>query len=332
MDGNPKVLKNDHFINVDDKKIDFTRDYLIPFYKKAATIMREYNEDWLLFLENDPSLNGSIHVHQWTDNIPSESIDAFHWYDLIQLGLKKFIYPINLDLMKRRPVLGFKGIQKMYCRQLKSHINMNLDSQTNIPAFLGEFGISMDMDNKKCYRKWAKGNNKENWRNKNNKAFRKHEKILNLMYNCLDTLLLSSTQWNYAPFNDNDYGDHWNLEDLSIYCKDQEVETFEENKYSGARGLAGFCRPYALRIPGKPTRMSFNWRNGEFILEYIPNLSIKTKGEVFIPYVQYPHGYHMRCVGGAFAVRNLADERIYLKNRSNEPVFLIVWRTEALIP
>lgn len=326
----PIVKNDDYFRILDDREIDFTRDYLIPFHIRAAHLLHNYNPDWFIIVENDPSLNGSVTVKSWPTDMPQNAVNGFHWYDLAQLGLKKWLYPFSYDLMNKRLVFGKRGIQKMYEKQLSAHVQNSEDvNDGDFPIIVGEFGIAMDMDDKKAYEKWASGNNENNWRTRRNKAFRKHERILNLIYNSFDKLQLSSTQWNYAPYNDNEFGDRWNLEDLSIYSKDQEVEPFEENKYSGSRGLAGFCRTYAMRIPGDPIKIQFNWRNGEFILEYFPDPEIEEPGVIFAPYVQYPHGYHMKCVGGARAVRNLAEERIYLYNTDDRKVFFIMFRHDA---
>jgi len=245
----PVALKDDYFSLVNGRRVDFTADYLVPFHKRISYMIRKYNRDWLVLIENDPEINGPLRYSPWPEDMPERAVNAFHWYDIIQLALKRFFWPITLDLVKLRPVWGMKGIQKMYVRQMKPHIELSKPvNDGEFPLLVGEFGIAMDMKKGKAYRKWKK---------KGNKAFKLHEKILDLMYNALDELLLNGTLWNYASFNTNKWGDNWNQEDLSIYSKDQQIESFSESIYSGARGLGGFCRPYARKIAGTPIKMKF---------------------------------------------------------------------------
>ncbi len=72
------------------------------------------------------------------------------------------------------------------------------------------------------------------------------------MYDALDALQLSSTQWNYTASNRNDLrvGDGWNQEDLSIFSPDQAGDPGRNDPDAGARGLLGFCRPYAPLAQG----------------------------------------------------------------------------------
>src|SRR3546814_18912765 len=88
------------------------------------------------------------------------------------------------------------------------------------------------------------------------------------MYSAMDKLLISSTHWNYTASNRNDQavGDGWNQEDLSIYSVDQRTDSNDIN--SGGRALAGFVRPYARSIPGRPLKVKFKRETGHFRFVY----------------------------------------------------------------
>lgn len=313
----PVALKENYFQKVKDRIVDFTSDYLVPFHKRIAKAVRKYNKNWLLLIENDPSLNGSVRYKGWPKEMPENSVNAFHWYDLIQLALKRFFWPLTLDIVKIRPVWGMKGIQRMYARQMKPQIELSKEvNDGNFPLLVGEFGIAMDMKGGKAFK---------NWNKKREKAFKKHAKIINLMYNALDELLLSGTHWNYASFNRNEFGDMWNQEDLSIYSKDQEIEPFSENIYSGARGIGGFCRPYARKIAGIPSLMKFDWKSGVFKLIFEHDKNINKPTEIFVPNYQYPTGFNVG-VKGATIIKDAKNQRIFVKSPRKDVVKVEIYR------
>ena len=144
----------------------------------------------------------------------------------------------------------------MFARQIGSIKANSEQHMGNCPTLIGEFGLPYDLDNGKAYRSGD---------------FGLHARLLNLYYNALDTNLVNATQWNYTTDNDNRWGDHWNNEDLSIFSRDQQRDPSDIN--SGARGLEGFCRPFARRTAGTPT-------------------------EIYIPCVQYPQGYEAELSSG----------------------------------
>jgi hypothetical protein len=143
---------------------------------------------------------------------------------------------------------------------------------------IGEFGIPFDLADGAAYAAWARGERgREHWSSQ--------FVAQSLMYDALDRLLLSSTQWNYTASNRNaaDCGDGWNQEDLSIYSRDQ----------GGGRAIEGFSRPYARFVAGEPLSMSFDVVSGEFSLTFDAESAIDAPTEIFVPAIQYPHGYEI---------------------------------------
>ena len=65
------------------------------------------------------------------------------------------------------------------------------------PTLIGECGIPFDLENGAAYAAWARGE-------RGREVWSKQIVAQSLMYDALDRLLLSSTQWNYTASNRND--------------------------------------------------------------------------------------------------------------------------------
>ncbi|MBL0956618.1 MAG: glycosyl hydrolase family 5, partial [Leptospira sp.] len=86
----------------------------------------------------------------------------------------------------------------------------------------------------------------------------------------------------------------WNQEDLSIFSLDQIIPGSDPDVYGGGgRAIEGFCRPYAARIQGTPTKMEYNLDAREFILEWDSDVSLKNPTLIKIPRFVYPNGVHL---------------------------------------
>lgn len=91
------------------------------------------------------------------------------------------------------------------------------------PTLIGETGIAMDIVNKQAF-------STGDWSS--------HVNSLDNVMSAMDNNLLSFTLWNYSPQNDNEHGDQWNDEDLSLFSRSQVKETdFKHDPYSGGRAL-----------------------------------------------------------------------------------------------
>ncbi len=283
-DGTPFIEKNDFFQMVKGKQIDFDRDYMIPFIRKVGEKIQAVRSDWMVFAEREAA--DGIMKPNWNASLPANSVNATHWYDLITLIFKKFLYPITIDPIRKYPVFGENGIKKMYVYQLTRIKNASKLVANGIPTLIGEFGIPFDLKAGKAYRKWKNGNRKPSiWKN--------HIRALNCMYNAMDELFLNNTLWNYTASNKNDLmiGDGWNQEDLSIYSEDQKMEGSEVDLYGGGgRAIEGFCRPYASATQGTPVKMLYKLKTGEFVFVWNVNTKISTNTQIVIPRFVYPNG------------------------------------------
>lgn len=84
--------------------------------------------------------------------------------------------------------------------------------------------------------------------------------------NGLDRTMAHYTLWNYTIENDRQFGDGWNGENLSLYCKEGGLVTSQGAKWnnfpvgldSGGRAIEQFCRPYPIATVGRPLKFEFD--------------------------------------------------------------------------
>lgn len=291
LDGKLSMPRDDFFQVVNGNKISFTHDYLGPFFKNAMTALRAENPDWFLFAE--PDLLTSDESKTFPHKMPENTVNAGHCYDVTTLLFKKFFYPLGINLVEGKMRFGRKGFQADYEKQFNKVVQQSKKINGGCPTLIGEFGIPYDLDNGKAYKKFAQGNHSD-------QPWQAHINALDLMYNALDALLLSSTQWNYTASNSNDLkkGDGWNQEDLSIFSADQQTNPEDIN--SGGRAIAGFVRPYARFIQGRISYMRYDRKQGVFEMEFEADTSVARATEIFVPDAIFPEGYTVAGEGFQF--------------------------------
>lgn len=290
-DGRLYQPQDDFFQRVNGKKINFTDDYLGPFFNRAMDALRLENPDWFLFAE--PDLLTADQSKAFPRDLPERTVNAGHCYDVTTLLFKKFFYPIGMNLIDGKVRIGRKGFQADYEKQFNKVIAQSKKVNGGCPTLIGEFGIPYDLNNGKAYQSHAAGDHFD-------KPWRAHTLALDLMYNALDALLLSATQWNYTASNSNDLkkGDGWNQEDLSIFSPDQQTDPEDIN--SGGRALAGFIRPYVRFTQGRISTMRYDRNAGFFTLEFEADTSIKQATEIFVPELVFPENYQVKGEGFEF--------------------------------
>lgn len=218
---NPVILNNDHFTQINGNKVDFYKDYLSPFILKFSKEIHSIIPNSIIFFEG-PEVE-MIVGKKTNFNLPKNEgpfIHAAHWYDAASISTKKAWLRLNYDFMTDKLVFGKKNVQKMYNRQLAQIKSVSKNIAGGVPTLLGEFGLHYDLNHKKAYKQFEK---------KGQKAFKKNIEMLTMYYNALDVNLLHGTQWNYTSDNTNEWGDLWNLEDLSIFSRDQQLDPTDLN-------------------------------------------------------------------------------------------------------
>lgn len=257
-------LREDAFQVVGNRPVDHDADFMAPFFTDVAATMREVRTDWLLFAETDPYSVGAGHG---LPELPAGSVNASHWYDIRTLGLKTF-----------DPTFDPERTRSRYVRQLA--VVREAGEARNVPSLIGEFGIPFDLNGGEAYAHWDAGERGE-------EIWAAHERALALMYDAMDELGLSSTQWNYTASNRNDLriGDGWNQEDLSIFSRDQQADGRD-----GGRGERGFVRPYVRAAQGGLVRQRFDWEAEMFEAEIAVDPAVAAPTEVFAPVLRFPDG------------------------------------------
>ena len=283
--GEPIILKNEHFVMRDGKNVDFYFDYMSPFIKRYADIIRSVIPEAIMFYEG-PAMGIMRGEDGLNFDLPENVAHAPHWYDIATMGTKKAWIKGTLDIMKMKIVVGPKRVQRVFNRQLKA---IKKIVKGEVPTLMGEFGLPYDLNRKVGYKKFK--TNPE-------KAWSKHIKLLSMYYNAMDLNLLHSTQWNYTFDNSNEWGDLWNTEDFSIFSRDQQLDPNDIN--SGGRAIEGFCRPYFKHCAGVPLKTEFNIDDGTFIFDFDADLSIKAPTMLYIPKIQYPNGFKINLSEGEY--------------------------------
>lgn len=310
-----EALDEEFFSHCDGERLEIARDFMGAFFTRVAERIRSINPDWLLFAELDP---GSGFAHDFPADTPRDTVNASHWYDVVTLVTKLYLYPTWYNVFTGKTVEGAAAIEDAYTHQLGNikSAAASLNGGAGAPTVIGEFGIPFDLAGGAAYKAWAEGDHSA-------KPWERHVIALDLMYNALDALLIGSTQWNYTASNRNDLaiGDGWNQEDLSVFSRDQQAGGNDLN--DGGRALAGFVRPFARRIAGMPLSVRFERESGEFRLSYEAAAGGET--EIFVPALQYPDGYTIE-VEGAAATPDAGAQRLLLKAVESGPVTLVLRR------
>ncbi|MHA1804456.1 MAG: cellulase family glycosylhydrolase [Promethearchaeota archaeon] len=303
----PIIIKNDHFCIINGKKVDFYKLYLSPFINSYAKMIHEIMPHAIIFFEG-PELDAmkGIKRNFILSREQGPFVHAPHWYDTASTVTKRAWLRFNIDIMRNKLIIGKKNVQKMFNRQLKTIKSTAEQMLAGIPTLIGEFGLHYDLNKKKAYKKFKKIGNR---------AFKKNVEALNMFYNALDANLLHGTQWNYTSDNNNEWGDQWNLEDLSIFSRDQQTNPNDIN--SGGRAIEGFCRPHLIKCAGTPLKMEFILKKGIFIFEYEADSSLKTPTIIYIPSMQYPKGYKIEILNNSNNVK-IEKKEHFLKIFSND--------------
>jgi hypothetical protein len=237
-------------------------------------------------------------------NLPQDEgpfVNASHWYDAASITTKKAWLRMNYDIMTDKLVFGKKNVQKMYNSQLAKFKSLSKSIAGGVPTLLGEFGLHFDLNNKKAYNQFEK---------KGQNAFKRNIQMLTMYYDAMDINLLHGTLWNYTSDNCNEWGDLWNLEDLSIFSRDQQTNPDDIN--SGGRAIDGFCRPHFLYCAGIPLKMEFNLKKGLFSFKFDGKSSIHAPTVLFVPKIQYPKGYNIKINEGTIDKKE-NDQLVFIK-------------------
>ena len=283
--GHAVALREGAFTHIDGRAYSVSEDAYGPFFRRVAQTLRAVSKHWLLFAEIDPI--GALSGRAFPQKMPPQSVNTSHWYDLSLLVTKHFDTALSVDVLSGERSAGLREISARYERQLASVKALSNAMPGGAPTLIGEFGIPYNLDEGAAFQASALSAKQEVAEDPVIWAL--HTQALSLMYDALDALHLSATQWNYTAGNRNDarIGDQWNQEDLSIYSLDQPE----------GRATAGFCRPYARALQGQLVRMRYTADSGVFNLVYRANPAFGGPTEIFLPRSVFTETLHIEVSG-----------------------------------
>jgi len=319
--GDPNLLRPNYFqYNRNGEVVDFTRDFMLPFYKSFSDSVQRVIPDANIFFEPVIDLSDLSHAPVYLDIASyTNAAIAPHFYDASALMLKKiysdwlFIKPSGFPIVfgvlaSRRAIAVDLGLVKQ---------RGSFNEKPALPVFIGEIGISMGIRD----------------------SFQTGEFIwealaLDRSMQALEENLLSFALWNYAPNNSNMKGDGWNGEDLSLFSTDQYFVSGrdESNINSGGRAIEAAVRPYPMKTCGIPKKLSFdaksNNRSFLFLFESAEE-DCEFCGSfptvLFIPTFQYPNGIECSVSDGHYQYIRSEQILLYYATcaRSNHTVLVV---------
>jgi hypothetical protein len=150
--------------------------------------------------------------------------------------------------------------------------------------------------------------------------FSQQMRAMDASFRALEANLLSCTLWNYTADNDNERGDQWNGEDLSIFSRDQQ--TAPTDPHSGGRALQSIVRPCARAVAGEPLLMSFDSRRHLFEFRFRHDPLVQAPTEIFVPDYHYQNGCTVEVSDGSFAIE-MPRQTLFYWHSSNLDVHSI---------
>lgn len=275
VDGTPHLLKDDHFAL---PGFDFFHDGVRPFARRLASAIRAIHPDSYLFIESEPGMPDNLY---WENAREERIVNASHWYDNLTLFTKRYNPAEALVWGKAGMVArGVAEVEASFAAQL-GDIKAETEAMLQgVPTLIGEFGVPFDLNHGEDF---ARG------------TFPDASAALNAYYNALDANLLHSTLWNYSASNENQWGDGWNGEDLSLFSLSQQTNPADPD--SGGRAIGGFCRPTFQAVAGIPLAQRFDLATGDYELRIHSNPG-NAATTLYIPRYHYPEGYTITVSSG----------------------------------
>mmetsp|Transcript_8987 Transcript_8987/g.11925 ORF Transcript_8987/g.11925 Transcript_8987/m.11925 type:complete len:723 (+) Transcript_8987:49-2217(+) len=255
-----RLEKPDYFARNPEtgEPVDWIRDFWYPFALRFQQELREAHPGACLFIEPPVGLPPPL----WDLKQGEGVVFAPHWYDGLTLISRRWNGWFNVNYLaiqrKTKNVLRTIGRpRKVFAEMLQM---LKEDGVANIgatPCLIGEVGIPYDLNGRSAYQT-------------GNYAGQLAAYDANLT--ALEHNLLSYTLWCYVEDNNNQWGDQWNGEDLSIYSRDDQEELMAENQLSWWKRLWCYCSSPKYRVSegSHTTHINTGGRALEALLRPVP--------------------------------------------------------------
>jgi hypothetical protein len=277
----------------------------MPFVEKYEKAIHEIDSDWFICVDNVlfplphqlPDLK-SLGDNNW--------VNGSHWYDDATLVTKQYIPWVGL--LDDEIIIGKKNIRFAFEEFIgnmfkETEIHFGSESAT----LLGEFGIPFDMNDGKAYK---------------NGDFSQQIDAMDRSIKLLEKNKMSYTLWNYTADNNNERGDLWNGEDLSIFSPDQQTDLKDIN--SGGRALQAVIRPFPVKIAGDLKQYAFDMEQGELSIKFLSDSGITNPTEIFLPDYHYKNGFEVFTTKGSVSYDKDSNILMFVpENNSIEQTIVI---------
>lgn len=227
------IMRPDYFKCIPDSEevvpVEFIDDYWKPHWQAFTKRIRHSHPEAIMFIqppvfapppqiEPEDIKGRCAYSGHYYDGLTLVT-RHWNWFNADALGLLRGKYSTPLQAVK----IGETAIRK----SLQEQLGM-LKEDTSIlgpyPTIIGEIGTPFDMDSKRSYG-WT-----DNGKYKGD--YSRQESALDASLNGADGgNALNWTVWTYCPDHSHDWGDGWNMEDLSLWSPDdvggrEEMEGF----------------------------------------------------------------------------------------------------------
>ncbi|KDQ59827.1 glycoside hydrolase family 5 protein [Jaapia argillacea MUCL 33604] len=204
-----------------ERQVEFIEDYYKPHVLSYLSRIRLSHPESIMFLQppvfvqppnmEEQELKGrccySTHYYDGLTLITRH----WNWFNADALGVLRGRYKSPIQAVK----IGEAAIRKSLREQLAELASdASIISSTHAyPTIIGEIGIPFDMDSKRSYGWTDDGAHLGD--------YTRQEKALDASLNGADVGGgLNWTLWTYVDDGSHEWGDGWNLEDLSLWCED----------------------------------------------------------------------------------------------------------------
>jgi hypothetical protein len=190
------------------------------------------------------------------------------WFNVDILGLLRGKYSSKVQAVR----IGEPAIRRSLQDQL-GYLKADAEILGDFPTVIGEIGTPFDMDGKRSYG-WTDGG-------KYKGDYRRQEKALDASLNGGDGVnAINWTMWTYCPTSTHEWGDGWNMEDLSIWSPDDLRDQEEVLIDTGREG----SRAMLLRGQKKERGMDFSVA----VSAAASSFSLATLGSITAPSIANP--------------------------------------------
>jgi len=295
-DGMPRLLRPDYFAAVRGRRVDFGRDYYLPFANRFARAIRAAHPGAAILIQTEVGLTPPRLGSGDAERI----VYAPHWYDPVTIVLKRYHGFIAYNSHTKRVVVGPRAIRRNVARQMTDYLRQSHADLRDAPVILGETGVPFDLGNRRAYRTGD---------------YRLQIAAVDRVMRGIESAMVSCCWWNYTPDNDNTHGDQWNGEDFSVFSRDQQRDPADP--ISGGRALEALVRPYPRAVAGEPLSIRFDHGSGRFTFTFRHDPAVKAPSELYVPAHQYPRGCRVTVSDGGWE-RDPGDPQVMLYRHTTE--------------